>query len=157
MIRRPDAAYLTDAGRFYLQVGYDQYFILGQSAYSGTKYIPSEKINTNVDNSIELIDNLGDVVKNIDENVKVETNKDYGEELTGVLNYLLKTASDLNVSSSKLWLDNIPNNIYIDDVKKKYKGQYQIRKNILEPIIGEYDDPAHQRPRISYIAYNYWW
>ena len=144
MIRRPDAAYLTDAGRFYLQVGYDQYFILGQSAYSGTKYIPSEKINTNVDNSIELIDNLGDVVKNIDENVKVETNKDYGEELTGVLNYLIKTASDLNVSSSKLWLDNIPNNIYIDDVKKKYKGQYQIRKNILEPIIGEYDDPAHQ-------------
>ena len=148
MIRRPDAAYLTDAGRFYLQVGYDQYFILGQSAYSGSKYVPSEKINTNIDNSIELIDNLGNVIKNIDENVQVKSNKDYGEELTNVLNYLINTAKDLNISPSKLWLDNIPGNIYINDIQNKYKSQYKIFRNIINPIIGEYDDPAHQNQGI---------
>jgi S-DNA-T family DNA segregation ATPase FtsK/SpoIIIE len=41
MLKRPDAASLKQTGRFYLQVGYDEYFALGQSAWCGAKYYPS--------------------------------------------------------------------------------------------------------------------
>ena len=145
MIRRPDAAFLTDAGRFYLQVGYDQYFILGQSAYSGSKYIPSNKINTNTDNSIEFINFIGETIKSVEEEQeKVDTVTDYGEELTNILKYLIEIASSKNLKASKLWLDNISSNIYLSDIQEKYKDNYSVSKNIINPIIGEYDDPEHQ-------------
>lgn len=38
MLHRPDAAYLTQAGRTYLQVGNDEIFELFQSGYSGAAY-----------------------------------------------------------------------------------------------------------------------
>ncbi len=38
MIHRPDAAYLTQVGRCYLQVGSDEVFELFQSAWSGARY-----------------------------------------------------------------------------------------------------------------------
>ena len=41
MLKRPDAAWLTKTGRFYLQVGYNEIFEMGQSAWSGASYILS--------------------------------------------------------------------------------------------------------------------
>lgn len=43
MIKCPDAASLKETGRFYLQVGYNELFALGQSAWTGAKYYPTEK------------------------------------------------------------------------------------------------------------------
>lgn len=42
MLHRPDAAYITQAGRCYLQVGNDEIFELFQSGYSGGEYDESE-------------------------------------------------------------------------------------------------------------------
>ena len=42
VINEPDAAYLTQTGRFYFQVGYNEIFVLGQSAWTGAKYIPTD-------------------------------------------------------------------------------------------------------------------
>lgn len=44
MLKRPDAAELTDTGRFFLQVGYNELFELGQSAWAGAPYNPAEKL-----------------------------------------------------------------------------------------------------------------
>lgn len=49
MLHRPDAAYITQAGRGYLQVGNDEVFELFQSGYSGATYVESsseEEIRT---------------------------------------------------------------------------------------------------------------
>ena len=40
MIRRPDAAYITNAGRGYFQVGNDEIFEQFQSGWSGARYEP---------------------------------------------------------------------------------------------------------------------
>ena len=40
MLKKPDAASIKEAGRFYLQVGADEVFELGQSAWAGAKYVP---------------------------------------------------------------------------------------------------------------------
>ena len=44
MLKRPEAAELKQTGRFYLQVGYNEFFALGQSAWCGAEYFPREKI-----------------------------------------------------------------------------------------------------------------
>ena len=63
MIMRPDAASIKESGRFYLLVGYDQYFVLGQSGYSGVQYVPTSKAMSKLDNSISFINNMGSVYK----------------------------------------------------------------------------------------------
>ena len=59
MIKRPDAAELKQTGRFYLQVGYNEFFALGQSAWCGAEYIPQEEVTNAKDSSIKFIDNVG--------------------------------------------------------------------------------------------------
>ena len=42
MIKNDLAAELKNVGRFYLQVGYNEYFAMGQAAYAGAPYYPSK-------------------------------------------------------------------------------------------------------------------
>ena len=61
MIKTPDAAMLKTTGAFYLQVGFNEYYGLGQSAWAGAKYHPSDIVRTEIDDSVQLIDNLGNI------------------------------------------------------------------------------------------------
>ncbi len=59
MIRRPDAAGIKEPGRYYLLVGYNEYFACGQNAYTGVKYAPADEFEPKADTAVELIDDLG--------------------------------------------------------------------------------------------------
>lgn len=144
MIKRPDAAYLKEAGRFFLQVGYDEYFVEGQSAYSGNPYKPSNTISTNLFNSISFISNTGDVYKNLDLNVSDKnTNQvSLGEESSNILNSIIEVAKEEDYKNHQLWLDNIPPVIYYQNVVNKYKPKTEL--NNIDSLIGEYDDPENQ-------------
>ena len=90
MLGNNDAASIKETGRFYLQVGYDEYFALGQSAWCGAKYYPSEKILKQVDRSINFIDDTGAFIKSIQSgNKNVKIDKDtvihYTDDSLGVL------------------------------------------------------------------------
>lgn len=144
MIRKPDAAFIKEAGRFYLQVGYDEYFVKGQSAYTGTSYIPSDKIRSKYSTAVEFINNLGDIVKTVSKDDKTDSPKvNLGEELTNVLNYIIKVANESGFKYQQLWLDNVPKILYLDDVRKKYS--LEIKPFDINPLIGEYDDPQNQK------------
>ncbi len=142
MIGTSDAASIVDVGRFYLQVGYNEYLALGQSAWCGAKYIPQEKRLKKVDTDLTFIDNIGNVIKKIG-NKATNSVKPSGEELTSIVKYLVDIANENNIKIDKLWLNKIPNNIYIKDLQNKYN--YTVIKNEINPIIGEYDDPNNQR------------
>lgn len=146
MLRKPDAAYIKESGRFYLQVGYDEYYVLGQSGYSGVQYVPSEKIVTNVDNSVDFISNNGEIYRNAVKKVEVENQGNMvklGEELNNILKYIIKVAESNNYQYHKLWLDNVPNLLYYDQLSKKYKDT-KVIPYYLNPLVGEYDDPENQ-------------
>ena len=144
MIRKPDAAFIKEAGRFYLQVGYDEYFVKGQSAYTGTSYIPSDKIRSKFSTAIDFINDLGETIKTVSKDAKKEDKKiNLGEELTNVLNYIIKIANESNFQYQQLWLDNVPKILYLDDVRKKYN--LEIKPFDINPLIGEYDDPKNQK------------
>ena len=141
VIGKPDAAYLKNAGQFYMQVGNDEYFVLGQSAWSGAKYIPSNTTKKKADKSIEFITNMGTPIKKVDDSMQQEeTSK--GEQLTNIVKYLYNIGKTEKINTKQLWLENIPENIYISDLREKYKVKY--KENEIAPVIGEYDDPENQ-------------
>lgn len=141
VLKKPDAAFLKKTGRFYLQVGYDEVYTLGQSAWSGGQYYPNTSFQKEVDTSINTINNIGFVTqtKDLDIVKKVESQ---GEELKNIVKYLSVVAKEQNIKIQKLWLEKIPALIYIDELKEKYN--FEKENFILNPIIGEYDDPSTQ-------------
>lgn len=155
MIKRGDAAYLKEAGRFFLQVGYDEYFVEGQSAYSGNPYKPSNTISTKLFNSISFISNTGDVYKNLDLNVEArDTNQaSLGEESSNILKSIIEVAKEEGYKNHQLWLDNIPPVIYYQNVVNKYKPKTEL--NNIDSLIGEYDDPENQNQGYASLPITY--
>ena len=143
IIGKPDAAMLKKAGQFYINVGNDEYFAVGQSGYTGVQYIPSDTVKTEVDNSVEFISNTGKVLKKIEEKNKKENNKKLGDQLTNIVKYICELAERRGIKEKQLWLDSIPALIFTNELKEKYNIIYD-EKNI-NPIIGEYDDPKNQK------------
>ena len=147
MLKRPEAASIKEAGRFYLQVGYDEYFDIGQSGYSGSNYIPSDRIIKKVDDSINYINNIGSILKTItDEQKENNTVAKPGNQLTNTVKYIVELAKKQNVKIRKLWLSSIPELIYLLGLKTKY--EYEPVPYQINPIIGEYDNPSAQEQGI---------
>jgi len=146
MIKCPDAAELKTTGRFYLQVGYNELFAMGQAAWAGAQYYPTEKRKKKIDQSIKIVDNVGSTIKSLDTRQNEVQVQSMGEEITNIIKYIVDTAKKENVSIDQLWLDRIPDVIYIDRLKEKYN--YKTEKNVINPIIGEYDDPDNQSQNV---------
>ncbi len=151
MIKRPDAAELSQTGRFYLQVGFNEFFALGQSAWCGAEYIPTETVEKSVDNSIQIVDNLGRVMMNV-KPAKKKTSGTKVKQVVSIVKYLSDLAKEEKISVRPLWLDPIPEIIVVDEVKKKYgienKGTY------INPVVGEYDDPFNQKQCVLTVPFS---
>lgn len=145
VIKKPDAANLKNAGQFYMQVGNDDYFILGQSAWSGAPYFPSDTTKKKADKSIEFISNTGMPIKKLDDSKQQVVNNE-GEQLTNIVKYICNIAEKENIKTQNLWLENVPETIYVDKINKKYHVKRE--KNTINAVIGEYDDPYNQKQGI---------
>ena len=151
VLKKPDAAYLKKIGRFYLQVGFDEVYTLGQSAWAGGSYYPSATFKRDIDTSVNIINNIGFVLSSKDvQNVKKEQAQ--GEELTNIVRYLSDVATEDNIHIHKLWLDKIPSKIFVDSLKEKY--HFEKEPFYLNPIIGEYDDPENQDQFALYVPFS---
>ena len=150
ILKNPDAAHIREAGRFYLQVGYDEYYAMGQSGYCGAKYYPSNTIVKSVDKSVNIIDECGNKIKSIQagNNIKKDA---HGEQIASIMEVIIKTAKQENKIAKKLWLENIPPVILEDEIEKKYG--YSSSKYQVEAILGEYDAPSQQKQGI--LTYNF--
>ncbi len=146
MIKRPDAASLKETGRFYLQVGYDEYFALGQSAWTGAPYYESDVRKKKVDNAITFVDNLGMPIKIVDDGKNSFSGVLKGEELPNIMKYLVEIARKENINIKQLWLNSLAAVIFIDALKEKYS--YKKEDCIINPVIGEYDAPNLQKQGI---------
>ncbi len=146
MLKRPEAASLKEAGRFYLQVGYDEYFDIGQSGWSGDKYVPTERIIKKVDDSIVFVNHFGNAIKKSVEIQKDTVKKeDLGDQLTNIVRYLNKIAVDDHFVPRKLWLPSLRKEIKLSDLLEQYKDDVpEINTSSIRAVIGEYDAPMLQ-------------
>jgi S-DNA-T family DNA segregation ATPase FtsK/SpoIIIE len=149
MLKRPEAASIKETGRFYLQVGYDEYFDIGQSAWSGDKYLPAERIIKKKDDTIFFVGHLGNVIKRSLEKIKQGQQKeDYGDQLTNIVRYLDKVSKEDNLVVRKLWLPALRPVINIKDLAIKYNYKSDNNCLSIKSIIGEFDAPANQQQGI---------
>ncbi|MDE6015298.1 MAG: type VII secretion protein EssC [Acetatifactor sp.] len=146
MLKRPDAAEISETGRFYLQVGYNELFELGQSAWAGAAYMDMDKSGQEPDGCMDVLDELGNVMDRIKgkKSVLVQNN---GRQIVRIMEYLDRLAKDENISERQLWLPEIPEDIRLDELTEKYSYR-AVEGNGLKAVIGELDDPYTQSQRL---------
>lgn len=153
MLRNPDAAAIKEAGRFYLQVGYDDFYDMGQSGWAGAKYLPSDKIVKKVDDSLVFIDEIGNEIKTTKKvTIKTKDEPNAKDQLSSIVKYIYDLGIKENIVTNNLWLDSIPAEINIAAINNKYNHTYA-PYNIVIPI-GEYDDPKAQKQGLAYVDFS---
>ena len=135
MLKRPEAAELTDTGRFYLQVGYNEYFAMGQSAWCGAPYEPRESLNVRTDDSIEIVDTIGQRIEILaPKRKKTEgTQKQLGE----VVDYIAKIARTQGIKERTLWKPELESKIDAELFDLNADLPYSV-------TLGMIDDPEKQ-------------
>ncbi|MCL1792173.1 MAG: FtsK/SpoIIIE domain-containing protein, partial [Peptococcaceae bacterium] len=119
-----------------------------------TNYFPADRYTPEKDDAVVVIDRNGRPLRAI----KPDTKKNptpAKSQLDAVTVYLSHIAAKEHIHARLLWLDPIAPLILLDEIKKKYTNVGTApappdtapapHQYILNPIIGEYDDPAHQR------------
>lgn len=153
MLKCPDAAYLHQTGAFYLQVGLNEVFELGQSAYSGGLYKPTNVVKKKIDTAVEVLSRDGNVIDTIEEKVEEKLPDNvHGEELLNVIMYVMEQAKLKNYNARRLWLDAMPATIFSDNLKTKYS--FTRTPFEINPIIGEYDNPYQQKQEVLRLNLN---
>lgn len=136
MLKRPEAAELKHTGRFYLQVGYNEYFAMGQSAWCGAGYIPQDEITVEKDDSVYFIDKPGQTIHR----AKPKTQKRTAEskQIVAIVKYLSDLAVREKIQTRPLWLDPLPEKI-------EYHSIPLLDSDCVQATIGMVDDPEYQK------------
>lgn len=140
MLKRPEAAELTDAGRFYLQVGYNEYFALGQSAWCGAPYEPQDTVQVQRDDAVEFLDTTGQVVAKAKQKLK---KVDSGmKQIVAVVQYLSELAKKENIKPRQLWMEPLTDSYDVDLLDD---GKINDASTEISTVIGVVDDPQLQQ------------
>lgn len=139
MIKRPDAAELKNTGRFYLQVGYNELFAQGQSAWCGAEYTPQEDAVSVKDNSVQFVDNLGQDILKVEPEVKIK--KTGTKQIVAIVKYLSDLAKREGLEPRSLWSDPLPVKLDYDEFMSTYENQGD---GYMKLILGFVDDPERQ-------------
>lgn len=144
MLKRPEAAELKHTGRFYLQVGYNEYFALGQSAWCGADYIPQDEVVEERDNAVRFVDNVGQTVLHI----KPKTAKRRAEQkqIVAIVRYLSDLARRENIHPRNLWTAPLQNKFELGVLLEQTS-----QPDAITALIGVVDDPEKQCQYPLYI------
>ena len=152
MIKRPDAAYITNAGRGYFQVGNDEIFDVFQSGWSGAVYEPEIAYADSKRGDAKIINLWGKPM--LVGGVKKVTPKVEEKKLTqleAVVLHIIRTAETIGVKAiDNIWLPPLPKKISLKDIslftQTAYRnGVWSGANGELNPVIGIIDDPVNQR------------
>lgn len=139
MLKRPDAAGLKDTGRFYLQVGYNEYFAMGQSAWCGAEYIPQDEVVQQKDESVQVIDDTAQtllVAKPIKQKKKAES-----KQIVAIVQYLSALAQRENILPRTLLPPPLPGKLSLAELQERFPAETPQK---ISALIGMIDDPANQ-------------
>ena len=151
MLNRPEAASLTAAGRFYLQIGYNELFQTGQAAWAGAPYLPADH-PARESPSVRVIDQVGHLLRGAALRPAVPL-QSAPRQQDAVIRYLMEAAAAEDCTARPLWLEPLGEAKTLAELLEEYqglppgKGPEGSRGAVgaLAPILGEYDDPARQR------------
>jgi S-DNA-T family DNA segregation ATPase FtsK/SpoIIIE len=150
VLKRPDAAALTGAGRAYFQVGFNEVFELFQAAYGGAPYQPDAA--TDADDVTIAEVTLDGRRRSLAAPAPTAELAVAGSQLQALVGKLRDVARSARIERLPgPWLPALPEQIALDDLRppesrEGWDGQeWREPRRWLEPVVGLFDDPAHQR------------
>lgn len=151
MIRRPDAARITQPGRSYVLVGEDEVFELFQSYWSGGPYMGMSAPAQDSGNQVRIVSLTGGRSKQLKkEKTTVKSDMD---ELTAVRRYLCQVAREHGIQKlNGPWLPELPEEVALNrlGVPGGFDGvEWRGNPEWLKVPIGIYDAPALQAQGIQ--------
>ncbi len=110
MLKTPDAANITQAGRAYLQVGNNEIYELFQSAWSGASYSSGQTAEEKEDDRVYLVNALGQgELINQDLSGTAESNQIKKTQLDVIVEHLQKVYQEEHAKEvMKPWLPSLP-------------------------------------------------
>lgn len=141
MLKRPEAAELKETGRFYLQVGYNEFFALGQSAWCGAPYEPEDEVVIQRDDSVQFIDSVGANVLEIKPKVRREATG--GAQLVSIVKMLSDIAKENGIEAKSLWKPELPSIINLSEIVDEKADTSDC--SFIRATIGVLDDPDNQK------------
>lgn len=143
MLKRPDAAYITQAGRGYFQVGNDEIYEEFQSGWSGARYEPNIPFNDEKDSEAKIINLWGKASVLGSGKKKTETDEEKKIQLDVATAYVAEIAKQHGIEAvPQVWLPPLPKMLYLEDLP-----DMDIDKRELAVCIGLLDDPVSQQQR----------
>lgn len=153
ILKSPEGANLPHRGSFYLhtgtQPGNRSNMSLGQSAWPGAKYTPADHIVKEKDDSVVAISNTGTTLVSVKPMKRAESGGK--KQAQAIISHIISVAKEHNLKTTPLWLAPIPSFISIDDTRSKYT--HKPSPFVLNPVIGEYDDPSHQCQNVLTVPF----
>ncbi|MCR5109036.1 MAG: AAA family ATPase [Lachnospiraceae bacterium] len=138
MLHKPDASRITRAGRAFIQVGNDEYYEEFQSAYS----MNVTRLNDEPEYKSFILDKRGNEHSVMDKALRedIREKEDKPSDLKLILEQINEETKRLGIKQAgKLWMKELPEKLFLEDIKSKCEGY--------EYITGMYDAPRKQEQR----------
>ena len=156
MLKRADAARITQPGRAYVRVGEDEYFALFQSFYSAAEYTGNTAGGMKMENQVRIVDATGNrIVVNKKKQKKKST--DIVDELSAVTRHINEICRQDGIE--KLpgpWLPELPRWLPLESlgVEPAFNGEEWTgtQKGLSVPV-GRYDIPERQKQGVQYMDF----
>jgi len=146
MLKRNEAAEIKETGRFYLQVGYNEFFALGQSAWCGAAYEPKDEVVIKKDDELQFLDSVGQPYMKI----RPETKKSASgkKQIVEIVKYLSDLAERENIHPRQMWTEPLAKSISLSEIREQYADKEQAH---IYSLVGLIDDPSNQTQFPYYI------
>lgn len=155
MLKRPDAARITQAGRAYIRVGEDELFTLFQSFYSAAEYVGNKDGGAKRDNRVRIVGVTGNRINPIKKKQQRSLSDD--DELTAVIRYINNICKEDGISKmAGPWLPELPHWLPLKELLEEgaFDGTgWPVRRNGLSVPIGMYDIPNRQTQGTLYMDF----
>lgn len=155
LLKHPDAATITQAGRAYVRVGNDEIYELIQSFYSGAEYKADNRNKQEFTNKVSIVDVSGQRIGVL----KFDKTNGFAEktELDAVIEHLKAVAAANHIAKLPgLWLDELPTVLPFDSIKTEdmFDGAawHPTNGHFAIPV-GIFDCPRQQSQGIQYLDF----
>lgn len=154
MIKRADAARITQAGRAYVRVGEDELFELFQSFYSAGEYTEKKAGGPRGENQVRIVGVTGNRI-GVDKKRQKRKSTEIVDELTAVTAHINALCRENGIE--KLpgpWLPELPAWLPLDELgAPAFDGTAWTPRKGLSVPIGRYDVPAMQRQGVQMLDF----
>ncbi len=144
MIKREDAIYLQRTGSFYFQVGYNEIFLKGQSAWAKAPY--SHQGGGIQDNTICAIDSIGNIIYKYEDNANMTPLKE-DTHLQRIVDHIIAMSKNEGIQRKGIWLPCLPSNIAHEEIHYTMEEHERFIT-----VIGKVDDIERQCYQNFYIS-----